>query len=92
MIGRLLTVREVADLVGVSSETVLRWIRRGELPAIRLPGGAIRIREDELERWLEERATPRRGSANHPVRDVAHQHATARVGLGVPTTPEDEED
>jgi excisionase family DNA binding protein len=54
--GPLLTAREVADLLGVSSETVLRWTRKGELPAIKLPGGAIRFREDALEAWLAERA------------------------------------
>jgi excisionase family DNA binding protein len=53
----LLTAREVADVVGVSSETVLRWTRRGELPAIRLPGGAIRVRENVLDEWLRERST-----------------------------------
>ena len=61
MTGRLLTTRVVAERLDVSPETVLRWTRRGELPAIRLPGGAIRFREDELEAWLQERATPRRG-------------------------------
>jgi excisionase family DNA binding protein len=54
---RLLTVREVADRLIVHPETVLRWVRRGEIPAVRLPGGAIRIREDELEAWLAARAT-----------------------------------
>ena len=34
----LLTARELGELLGVSSETVLRWTRNGELPAIRLPG------------------------------------------------------
>jgi excisionase family DNA binding protein len=53
----LLTARQVADLLGVSTETVLRWTRRGDLPAIRLPGGAIRFREDELDEWLVARAT-----------------------------------
>ena len=53
----LLTACPVADLLGVSAETVLRWSRRGQLPAIRLPGGAIRFREDDLERWLAGRAT-----------------------------------
>jgi excisionase family DNA binding protein len=57
---RLLTAREVANALSVSPETVLRWARRGELPAIRLPGGAIRFREDEFERWLEQRATSAR--------------------------------
>jgi excisionase family DNA binding protein len=53
----LLTAREVADLIGVHAETVLRWTRRGELPAIRLPGGAIRYREADLEAWLAARTT-----------------------------------
>jgi excisionase family DNA binding protein len=64
--SRLLTARAVADLLDVSPETVLRWMRRGDLPAIRLPGGAIRFREDEIDGWLEERATTTRGSASHP--------------------------
>jgi excisionase family DNA binding protein len=55
--GPLLTAREVADLLGVHTETVLRWARRGELPAIRLPGGAIRFRDEALEAWLADRAT-----------------------------------
>jgi excisionase family DNA binding protein len=53
----LMTAREVADLLGVSTETVLRWVRQGKLPAIRLPGGAIRFAEHAIEAWLAERAT-----------------------------------
>ena len=64
--SRLLTTREMADMLGVSTETVLRWTRRHELPAIRLPGGAIRFREAEVEAWLEQRATTARGSATQP--------------------------
>jgi excisionase family DNA binding protein len=52
----LMTAREVADLLGVSTETVLRWTRRGELPAFRL-NRAIRFREEDIDRWLAERAT-----------------------------------
>ena len=63
---RLLTAREVAERLAVSTETVLRWVRRGELPANRLPGGMIRFREDELDAWLAKRATPDRGASNHP--------------------------
>lgn len=58
---RLLTARAVAERLNVCTETVLRWIRNGELPAIRLPGGAVRIAETELNDWLVLRATPRRG-------------------------------
>ena len=54
--GRLLTAREVAERLAVSSETVLVWVRKGELPAFRL-GRAIRFRETDLDAWLDERRT-----------------------------------
>jgi excisionase family DNA binding protein len=54
---RLLTARDVAELFGVSPETVLRWTRRGDLPGFRLPGGALRYRREELEAWLDSRET-----------------------------------
>jgi excisionase family DNA binding protein len=57
--ARLLTAREVAELLGVSAETVLRWTRRGDLPAIRLPGGAIRYHPDAIDEWLLARVTAR---------------------------------
>jgi excisionase family DNA binding protein len=86
--GQLLTARAVADLLDVSTETVLRWYRRGELPAIRLPGGAIRFREAEVEAWIEERATPKRGVLT--TTPSAAQPPT--VPLTVLTTTENEED
>ena len=55
--GQLLTTRQVAETLNVSAHSVLRWARRGDLPAFKLPGGAIRYRRDELEAWLESRAT-----------------------------------
>jgi excisionase family DNA binding protein len=80
----LLTARAVADLFDVSPETVLRWTRRGELPAIRLPGGAIRYREGDLDAWLVERATPGRGSVSHPA------GTPPRCRLAVSATPDEE--
>ena len=60
----LMTARAVADTLGVSAETVLRWTRRGEIPAIKLPSGAIRYRAAGLEEWLAERElTPTRNEA-----------------------------
>ena len=48
----LLTVREVADSMRVSTMTVYRLIRSGALPAIRV-GKHFRIRENELNAYLE---------------------------------------
>lgn len=55
--ARLLTAREVACRLGVSTETVLRWTRSGDLPGFRMPGGALRYDELELDDWLADRAT-----------------------------------
>ena len=57
MIEPLLTARELADLLGVCVETVLRWTRRGDLPGRRMPGGAIRYVPTEVEAWLDRRST-----------------------------------
>ncbi len=48
----LLTVREVAGVMRVSSMTVYRLIRSGALPAIRV-GKHFRIRVVDLEQYLE---------------------------------------
>ncbi|MER3396456.1 MAG: hypothetical protein C4318_05625 [Acidimicrobiia bacterium] len=47
----LLTVREVAGLTRVSTMTVYRLIKRGELPAVRV-GRSYRIRRQDLIRYL----------------------------------------
>jgi excisionase family DNA binding protein len=39
MTALLLTVAAVAEDLAVSTRTVLRWIHRGDLRAVRLPGG-----------------------------------------------------
>ncbi len=48
----LLTVREVADAMRVSTMTVYRLIRSGALPAIRV-GKHFRIRATDLDQYLE---------------------------------------
>jgi excisionase family DNA binding protein len=87
----MLTAAEAAERLGFSPETVLRWIRQGKLPAIRTPTGRIRIREGDLERCLEEWATPARGVVTHPVQDAAHGPRYPGK-LGPVTHPEGEEE
>jgi excisionase family DNA binding protein len=53
--GGLLTVAEVSSVMRVSNMTVYRLIKSGELPAVRV-GKNYRIREHDLERFLEERS------------------------------------
>ena len=54
---RLLTVREVAERIRSSPETVRRWLRQGKLRGFR-PGGTklgYRVPESELQRFLQQR-------------------------------------
>jgi hypothetical protein len=64
---------------------VLRWTRRGELPAIKLPGGAIRYRETDLDAWLELHET---GAATEK-RQLTRHRAHAEVSLVTPANPPD---
>ena len=54
--ARFLTVAEVADLLRVSSMTVYRLIKKGELPAVRI-GRSYRLREDDVDAYLAKRYT-----------------------------------
>ena len=53
---RLLTVREVAERIRSSPETVRRWLRQGKLHGFRLGGTKLgyRVPEGELDRFLSE--------------------------------------
>lgn len=46
-----LTVRQVAEELGIAMTTVYLWINNGKLPAIRIghPEGPIRIRRESLD-------------------------------------------
>jgi len=48
----LLRIAEFAYLLGVSPSTVRRWLTRGLLPCIRLPGGERRVHQYQLEAIL----------------------------------------
>ena len=50
---RMLSVTEAARRTGLQKETVRRYIVEGRLPAVRLPNGYYRIKEQDLELMLE---------------------------------------
>jgi excisionase family DNA binding protein len=76
MIGKPLTARQVADRLGFSVDTILRWTREGKLPAHRISGtthGRLRYFENELDAFIAgtaTAATPARGVSAAPS-DVA---------------------
>ncbi len=48
---RFLTVAEVANMLRVSTMTVYRLIKGGQLPAARV-GKSYRVREEDVDRYL----------------------------------------
>ncbi len=54
--ARFFTVAEVAAILRVSNMTVYRLIKAGELRAARV-GKSYRIREDDVDAYLEQRYT-----------------------------------
>jgi excisionase family DNA binding protein len=48
----LLRVVEAAELLKVSRGTIIRWIRLGQLPAIRLPSGTYRVPKSAIDKLL----------------------------------------
>jgi excisionase family DNA binding protein len=52
----LLTTRQVAAMLNVSPETVLRRWRAGEIPGYRIASNALRFDPAAVEAWLESKA------------------------------------
>lgn len=49
----LLKVDEVAQILASSPKTVYGWIRDGKMPAVKLPGGGLRVKVAEVAKILE---------------------------------------
>lgn len=56
-VERLYTLTEVSELLQMHVQTVRQLIKRDELSSIRVgpKGGSIRIRSDELARYIDSR-------------------------------------
>jgi len=46
-----LSVEEIADHLGISKETVYRWLEKGGIPAHRI-GKLWKFRPSEVDRWV----------------------------------------
>ena len=51
---QLLSVQEVAGLLGMGRSWVYQQIKSGELPGVHL-GGSVKVRREDLERYIEAR-------------------------------------
>jgi excisionase family DNA binding protein len=82
---RLLTARELGEILGVKPGTVLNWYEAKKLPGYKLggtPGGRVRFRLSDVDVWRtgaggEAPATP---SKRPSVGVVSHLPATPQKG------------
>ena len=50
----LIRPTEAARLLGITKQTVHRYLESGYLTGVRLPGGARRIHRESVEKFLED--------------------------------------
>lgn len=67
---RLLTTEDVAQITGLSTETLAQWRsqRRG-IPFVKISRNCVRYRLADLDRWLEERIVPVENDPSHARRN-----------------------
>lgn len=54
MAAYMLKSKEVAEMLGVTTATLLRWRNEGTAPRhVRLPSGIVRFRIEDVEKWLK---------------------------------------
>lgn len=51
---RLLTVRELAERLGISVGTVYHWLSQDRLPCVRFSSRCVRFRESDVQKMLEQ--------------------------------------
>ena len=52
---KMLKIAEIAEMLAVHRNTVLRWIHTGELPAIKLGHRSYRIDPEDFRQFMEKR-------------------------------------
>jgi excisionase family DNA binding protein len=74
MVMQTRTVREVAEILRVSSATIYALCGNGKLPHIRVGSGrgAIRIRQEDLDAFIE-------GAVVHPAKSAAPRLAPVKL-------------
>ncbi len=54
-----ITIRQAADMIGVSPATLRNWDKRGKLKAVRNPANSYRLyRREDIEAFLARLASP----------------------------------
>lgn len=52
VMDRWLSVQEIAQYLGISKETVYRWLEKGKIPAHRV-GKLWKFKTSEVDQWIK---------------------------------------
>jgi len=50
---QVMTVKEIAEYMGVHPMTIYKYVQDGEIPAFKI-GASWRIRRDSIKKWMDE--------------------------------------
>jgi len=50
---QIMTVREIAEYLGVHPMTIYKYVQDGKIPAFKI-GASWRIRRDSIKKWMDE--------------------------------------
>lgn len=53
----LLTIEQVAEKLQLHPDTVRRYIRERKLPAVRISATVVRVKQSDLDKFIQERYT-----------------------------------
>ncbi|GBE37464.1 helix-turn-helix domain protein [bacterium BMS3Bbin08] len=48
---RILTVKELSEIINVKAKTLYQWANLGQIPSIKL-NGCLRFKLDDIEAWI----------------------------------------
>jgi excisionase family DNA binding protein len=51
--GRVMTAKEAAGYLSVHPVTMYRWIEERQIPSFELSARAVRVRQEDLDRFIE---------------------------------------
>jgi len=59
---QVMTVKEIAEYLGVHPMTIYKYVQHGKIPAFKI-GASWRIRRDSIKKWMDENEHKNQGGA-----------------------------
>ncbi len=54
----IMDVKQTAEYLNVSSDTIRKWIETRKMPFSKVGGGSIRFKKSKLDRWMDRNEVP----------------------------------